>query len=216
MCFSATASFAASGVLTATGGATIYSARGRKRLLPLATIPLIFGIQQGIEGVVWISLMHETRSEVATYAYLFFSHVLWPVFVPVAVLLVEPDRLRGGILYLVSAIGGGVSIHLLDFLRTQAIYPREVGESIVYYSPTQHSLVTLGLYVLATCGGCLVSSHRMIACLGLALFAAYIVSIVFYMEAFFSIWCFLSAILSIVVFWFVSSDRSSSTRLRAA
>ena len=55
MCFSATASFTAGSVLSAVGIATIMKAE-RKSEVPFAMIPLLFGVQQFIEGVVWLTL----------------------------------------------------------------------------------------------------------------------------------------------------------------
>src|SRR3989344_4561522 len=54
MCFSATASFVAGGALGAVGGVTMAEVK-IKAEMPLASIPLIFGIQQTIEGVIWVS-----------------------------------------------------------------------------------------------------------------------------------------------------------------
>ena len=91
MCFSATASFSAGILLLGAGVVAVKSAHG-SRELPLAAIPLLFSIQQLIEGVVWLTFRYEAPllNAVMTHAYSFFSHVLWPVYVPVAVLLVEP------------------------------------------------------------------------------------------------------------------------------
>lgn len=90
MCFSA-ASFTAGALLLGAGILAVKSARG-PRELPLAAIPLLFSIQQLIEGVVWLTFRYEAPllNAVMTHAYSFFSHVLWPVYVPVAVLLIEP------------------------------------------------------------------------------------------------------------------------------
>ncbi len=52
MCFSATASFTAGAALTAVGGFTVHKSQGKIEL-PLALVPLLFGIQQLTEGVLW-------------------------------------------------------------------------------------------------------------------------------------------------------------------
>ena len=58
MCFSATASFTAGAALTAVGGLTVHKSHGQIEL-PLALVPLLFGIQQLTEGVLWLSLGHD-------------------------------------------------------------------------------------------------------------------------------------------------------------
>ena len=95
MCFSAAASFTAGVVLLGVGVLTLRAAR-RPRELPLAAIPMLFAIQQLTEGVIWLTFSREAPllDTVMTHVYSFFSHVLWPVSVPVAVLLVEPPGWR--------------------------------------------------------------------------------------------------------------------------
>ena len=90
MCFSASASFIAGAALSAVGVATI-RLTARKAELPFATIPLLFGIQQIIEGMIWLSFQGQSPLPVRTLIliYSLFSHVVWPMFVPFAVGLLE-------------------------------------------------------------------------------------------------------------------------------
>ncbi|WP_424324591.1 DUF6629 family protein, partial [Gordonia sp. (in: high G+C Gram-positive bacteria)] len=55
MCFSATASFVGAGVITAAGVATLALVRD-VRQLPFASLPLLFGIHQALEGWTWLEL----------------------------------------------------------------------------------------------------------------------------------------------------------------
>lgn len=95
MCFSATASFAAGTALLAIGSLAWRSAQ-RRCERPFAAIPVLFALQQFIEGTIWLAFDHDmpALNAVSTGAYLFFSHLLWPVFVPSAVLLIEPQAHR--------------------------------------------------------------------------------------------------------------------------
>src|SRR3546814_519520 len=95
MCFSATASFTAGTALSAVGGLTLRKSQGKVEL-PLALVPLLFGVQQFAEGFLWLSLRNDlpTVRTSATYIFSMFSHVWWPIFVPLAILLVEHDRRR--------------------------------------------------------------------------------------------------------------------------
>ena len=52
MCFSASVSFVAGTSLLAAGAVTVRKAR-HKDELPFAAIPLLFGVQQLVEGVIW-------------------------------------------------------------------------------------------------------------------------------------------------------------------
>ena len=81
MCFSATASFVAGARLSVVGVATIRTAE-RPSELPFASIPLLFGIQQLVEGIIWLTFREEAPAlkQSMTYVYSFFSHVLWPIY----------------------------------------------------------------------------------------------------------------------------------------
>ncbi len=99
MCFSFTASLATGAALTGVGIATLNQTK-HKTEIPLALFPLLFGVQQLIESVVWLSFMwkSETLNKLATCGFTFFSHIFWPMFVPFAIALVEQDEKRKKIL----------------------------------------------------------------------------------------------------------------------
>ena len=77
MCFSATASFVAGTTLSTIGVATITKVKQRSEL-PFALIPLLFGIQQFIEGIIWLTFSHDAPllKQTMTYIYSMYSHVL--------------------------------------------------------------------------------------------------------------------------------------------
>ena len=54
MCFSAEASFTAAAVLVPFGALSMTRAyKTDPRYIPIATLPLLFGLQQALEGAVW-------------------------------------------------------------------------------------------------------------------------------------------------------------------
>lgn len=82
MCFSAAASFGASATLTGVGvlAARQVTAPNQRAF---AAIPVIFAIQQFVEGFVWLSLTQESWAEwtrLSTFSFLFFAEVLWPMW----------------------------------------------------------------------------------------------------------------------------------------
>src|SRR6188768_3673276 len=63
----------------------------------IASIPLIFAVQQFTEGFLWLSLTSPRFAglqSVATIVFLFFAQVVWPVWVPYAILKLEPKENR--------------------------------------------------------------------------------------------------------------------------
>jgi hypothetical protein len=212
MCFSMPASFAAGAVLSVAGGATVRLARRRVER-PLALIPLLFGVQQLVEGAVWWSLNHHDArvNHTSTFVYMLFSHVLWPVFVPVAVLSLETVRWRRRAVGLALVVGAVVSLEGLSIVLSGPTVSRVVCSSIQYERPS-HLLIAL--YLVATCVGALLSSHRLLRLLGAAALVLAILTLWLYLDVFVSVWCFFSAVLTVLIFVYFWSLRRS-TRLPA-
>lgn len=206
MCFSATASLVAGGALSVTGGLTMMQAKTKSEL-PFASIPLLFGIQQAIEGVVWLSFGVPLLHTIATYAYILFSHVLWPIFIPLAIMLLETDQHRKKILGFISFVGLAVGAYLAYYIITDVVTVQVINKSLSYYSLNFYPTLILMMYLLATCGSCFFSSHRIIHFFGTVLSLSFVIAAWFFFETFFSVWCFLAAILSVMVYWYFKSKK---------
>lgn len=201
MCFSATASFTAATALTATGVYTLTKARGRAELL-LAAVPLLFGIQQFSEGLLWLSLRNNDLAQLGTwttYVFSLFSHVVWPILVPTAILAVEPSLRRRKMLRVFQFLGLSVGLYLLYFIVRYPVTARIEGRSIFYDSPHLFITGVLVLYLLATCASGLFSSHRCINVFGGLAFLLAVVAYKVSVTTFVSVWCFFAAILSLLI-----------------
>lgn len=200
MCFSATASFTAGAGLLLIGAVTASRAR-RPAEVPFALIPGLFGVQQLIEGALWLTFPDNgsLTNSVLTHAYSFFSHVLWPIYVPIAVLLLERVPWRRKLLMAIAGAGAGVGLYLLYFLVTEPIVSEVVGGHISYRSPHFYVAAVMTLYVLATCVSSLLSSCKTIRWFGAATFMALLGAYAFYAFWFISVWCFFAAALSVIV-----------------
>ena len=200
MCFSATASFTAGAALLGVGAVTISRAR-RRAELPFALIPALFGVQQLIEGALWLTFPDKVPyvNSVLTYAYSFFSHVFWPIYVPIAVLLLEPERWRRSVLAGIALAGFATGLYLLYFLVTEPVVSEIVGRHISYVSPHFYVGAVMTVYVLATCVSSFVSSCNTIRWFGVATFVALVAAYAFYAFWFISVWCFFAAVLSVIV-----------------
>lgn len=213
MCFSATASFTAGALLLGAGVLTVKSARG-PRELPLAAIPLLFSIQQLIEGVVWMTFRYEAPllNAVMTHAYSFFSHVLWPFYVPVAVLLIEPAGWRRSTLWGLSAAGAVVAAYLMYMLVVFPVVSRATGQHIEYDSPHFFAAVVMSVYLLSTAISPMVSTHRWVKIFGVLAAVSFAAAYYFYARWFISVWCLFAAILSLVLCaHFLMGPRRTST-----
>ena len=201
MCFSATASFAAGGLLLGLGVLTIKSTR-QPRELPFAAIPVLFAIQQLSEGAIWLTFTYEAPliNTILTYFYTFFSHVLWPIYVPIAVLLMEPPGRSRWALFTFVAAGIGVGTYLLYILAAFPVVSRPIGNHVEYLSPHFFAALTMTLYLLSTTVSLLLSSHRAVKFFGLLSLLSFGAAYYFYAIWFISVWCFFAALLSVVVY----------------
>lgn len=201
MCFSATASFTAAAVLLGIGTLTLKSSN-RLREIPFAAIPLLFAIQQLTEGVIWLTFTHELAelNTVTTHVYSFFSHVLWPIYVPVAVLLIEPSEKRRRVLLIFVTAGLTVGVYLLYFLIAFPVVSRPSGQHIEYVSPHFFALAVMTLYLLSTAVSPILSTHREVKVFGILALVSFGAAYYIYATWFISVWCFFAALLSAVVY----------------
>lgn len=205
MCFSATASFIAGTTLSGLGVQTVREVRHRTEL-PLSLIPLLFGIQQLVEGVLWLTFEYDApvTRQVMTYSYSVFSHVLWPMFIPFALLCMERTMWRRRALLAFQCIGVAVGSYLLYFIVAGPVVATidelHTIRHLIYESPHFFKIPVVLLYVLATCVSCFLSSRRYVRVFGMLELMAFVAAYAFYVAALVSIWCFFAAILSLTIY----------------
>src|SRR5438046_3083211 len=97
MCFSTEASLGVAVVLLPVGSYCAAAAAHKDRAyLPLAAVPLLFGIQQLCEAGVWLGVGRSDPDQTrrASLGFLFFAIAFWPAWVPLAAAAVEPGGPR--------------------------------------------------------------------------------------------------------------------------
>jgi hypothetical protein len=218
MCFSATASFTA-GVSLSVLGVLVLKKTKRNAEIPFAMVPLLFGVQQLIEGMLWLSFQFDVPllKVTATHGFTLFSHVLWPIFIPFSIGLVETAAWRKKVIWLFLTAGITVGLYNLYFIVTYPVIS-EVHCNIVYALPHFRKIQVMALYLAATCAACFFSSHKMINIFGALALVLFVAAYWFYTVAFLSVWCFFAAILSVVIylhFTFEHERASVFMRLRS-
>ena len=201
MCFSASASFIAGGILSAVGIVTIKKAEKKSEIL-FASIPLIFGIQQVIEGVIWLTLRNNNTelNGTMTFIYSIFSHVLWPIYIPLSINLLEVVLWRKKVMFALWIAGTAVALFLFYNLFAFPITSKIENHHIVYFSPHFYIYIVMGFYVAATCVSSMFSSRRIIKIFGVMALAAFTISYLFYKISLVSVWCFFAALLSLIIY----------------
>lgn len=201
MCFSATASFVTAGV-TGIAGLLAMTRVTHKRELVLAAMPLVFAVQQSIEGLLWLHLPQGAGDPAVrplTMAFLFFAEPFWPVFAPLAALLIETDRNRRQVMLACAALGACVSAYLLWSLLTR-MHGVVIEDGHIMYLNDHRSREAIGFAYLAATGvPFLVSSGRAIAAMGAVLVVGSVTAYVFYWNHYVSVWCFFAAAGSVVL-----------------
>jgi len=200
MCFSASASIIAGTALTIVGRETLKKPKVKSDY-PYASIPLIFGIQQFVEGGVWLTIGIPAINHVIAFVYLVFAYVVWPVFVPIAILLMENDPIRKKIIKIFAVCGMIAGLMMLYSILSGPIEAQIIQNSISYSSIGNFPQGLFWLYVAATCFSCIASSHRMVVLFGIIILASGFTAYQCYANSFFSVWCFFAAILSFIVYF---------------
>src|SRR6185312_1930389 len=205
MCFSASASFGAGVVLSVIGVASIKKVKQPSQFI-FASIPLVFALQQITEGFLWLALTNPAYAfiqQATTYTFLFFVQVVWPIWVLLAMLLLEKDERRKKIQKIFLATGILVSTYLAYCLVTFTPIASNIGYHITYQQNYLKGFSRYGglLYMLATVVSPLFSSVKKMWAIGTTILISYIITDIFYENYITSVWCFFASIISISVFW---------------
>jgi hypothetical protein len=209
MCFSATASFSAAAVIGSVGIVTLSSAAAKPdhRILALAAFPMLFALQQVVEGFLWLDLAGPPAPGalhgVLVHAFQGYAEVFWPVFAPLAALLIERERRHRMLISACLVIGVALSVYLLVAMIGHP-YQASIGEGhIVYRNDFQYATGIEVPYVVATTFSLLLSSHRRVQGLALVILFGFAVAYVSFHHAYISVWCFFAAIASVMVYLYV-------------
>jgi hypothetical protein len=207
MCFSAPASFTAGVGLLLVGSIAMIKAKTTSQRV-LACIPIFFAVQQVIEGLLWLALSHAAYarwSDLAMYLFLAFAQTVWPILVPLSMLLFEKDPVRKKILF--GLLGTGVlaalylGYSLLNFKASAIIEEHHIRYSLEF--PFQSRLLRGIPYMLATAMPPFVSSNKWLKLMGWPLLVSYIFTAIFYTHYLTSVWCFFGSILSMMILFII-------------
>lgn len=133
------------------------------------------------------------------FLYLTIAEVIWPIFVPIAVILIEPDERRQHLMLLCLAAGVSVGAYLFWYIVVRPHGAVIIDDHIVYVTEQQQSGVVGIAYLAATTFPLLLSSRRTMNALGVIVLAGSVTAYAFYWEAFVSVWCFFAATASVAI-----------------
>lgn len=203
MCFSPVASFGASIVLSGIGIVSIVKARTVPEKF-LSGIPILFAIQQCLEGILWLALSNPEWAYwqwSAAFGFLLFAQVVWPIYMPIAMLLFEHDPIRKRLLTFCTISGVLLGGYLVFCLLRYPI-AASANEHHIKYDPgfaLARKWYYGLLYFIPTIVSSLLSSTRRLRWLGYLFLASYLLARLLFHHFVVSVWCFFGAVISIVV-----------------
>jgi hypothetical protein len=209
MCFNANVSFGASVVIGAIGIVSLKRAKDQSQL-GFAAIPLLFATQQFVEGVLWLALKEpdsELKRQIATHIFIVIAQVVWPIWVPLSILLMEREKKRKRILFTLLSIGILFSLfgaYRLLFYDLVAVIDDHHIKYIFNFSNQTLNYLSI-LYVLPTIFPPFFSSIKKMISLGSMLLISLIISKIFYDVYTISVWCFFAALISSFVLFIISN-----------
>lgn len=208
MCFSAEASFGLGASLLVTGAMCVRTAWKRTPAhLPLAATPILFGVQQLLEGLVWVGLGREDASLVrsASVAYLFFALGFWPFWLPLCVTAVEA-RPRWRLLwagFVLLGLAWAALMYLPILCHPERYLSIEIKHHSILYESSRVPFAQLMpqmmlrlLYMVLGGTALIAGSDGTARRFGILLGIAAVVCRLVFAYAFASVWCFFAAALS--------------------
>jgi hypothetical protein len=211
MCFSPEASFAGGMIISTIGILTVTKVHKPSQLV-FACIPLFFGIQQFAEGMLWLAIPNAHFGiflKPSKYIFLIMADVLWPLMIPVSVLLMEEKRYRKLALWILVGLGLILASYYIYCMLNFTVSPQIKGYHIQYTNgfPKSLAMVAFALYLLVTIAPLFISSIKRTHLLGILMFLSCLVTAIFYRQYLTSVWCFFAAIISAVIFWILKDSR---------
>ncbi|MEN8250997.1 MAG: DUF6629 family protein [Bacteroidota bacterium] len=216
MCFSAEVSFGASAVITSVGVIAIKMSTDKKQLF-FAMIPLLFGIQQFFEGWLWVALQnmeYSAAGDLSKYGFLIFAELIWPIWIPVSIWLIEKEKRRKLLIFLSLILGILVSVffgyQLIIYEVTAHIDQHHIFYTVGPYTSDRWSSGII--YLLPAAFPFIFSSNKQINYLGILMLLFFVVSKIFFIQYMISVWCFFAAVLSIYIYLVLKMQNSSEIR----
>lgn len=210
LCFSAEADFAAAVLVGAVGVATLRLVRHRRELA-LGLLPLLLGLHQGVEGVLWLGFDGTVSAAAAAAArdvWVVVAYVVLPLLVPAAIVLAEPLRSHRPRLVPFVAVGAGVAAVALAHVLRGPVEATAGTRWIAYETGAEGDLFSVA-YVTATCGPALLCSRRHLRWFGAANVLGAGIAATFYQVEYASVWCVYAAFASLLILEHLRRERAA-------
>jgi uncharacterized membrane protein (UPF0136 family) len=213
MCFSAGASFTGGIIISVIGVVTIKKVHKPTQIV-FACIPLFFGFQQLVEGVVWLTIPvpeYAGMQKIATYSFQIMALVIWPLMIPFSVLHMEKSKKRQKILFILLIMGAILSLYYSYCLLFFNVNPQIKGYHVQYNNdfPISLAMISFLFYLVVTITPLFVSSIKRTHLLAILMTLSCLITAIFFKQYLTSVWCFFAALISMVILWILHDSRKT-------
>ncbi|MBI5089555.1 MAG: hypothetical protein HZB15_12050 [Actinobacteria bacterium] len=199
MCFSPQADLVGGLIVGAIGIDVLRHVGGRRHYIALAALPLALALHQIDEAFVWWGLQGHVPSpvgRVAMWIYLVFAFVVLPIYLPVAVAMIEPRGRRRSAMVPFAVLGAVVAAVLLAAMLRGPVTATLGDHRLIYGTDLRAGGLVVAAYVVATCGSLIFSGYRDVAVFGIVNLIAVGVVAQVAIDGFASLWCAWAAVAS--------------------
>ncbi|WP_405021072.1 hypothetical protein OHV05_33475 [Kitasatospora sp. NBC_00070] len=198
MCWSAEADLVTGAVVTGLGVACLSGVRHRRQLA-LAALPLLLGVHQLVEALVWLGgegRVDPTVAQAARFVWALIAMPVLAVLVPFGAWCAA-GRPRRLLPFLV--LGVATAVPLTAAILTGPVTAEAHGHTLSYAVGLPLAPLLLAGYLVATLGPLVAGPDAELRRLGWAMAAGALVCAVLWRTAFASTWCALAALVSVLL-----------------
>ncbi len=218
MCLSAEVSFAASLMLV--GGGSLITAKAwhkNWRYLPIGLMPLFAGVQQFMEGNVWLGINGGDHFTMlwGAMGFIFFTWFMWPIWIPFCVYVLEPDDSPKKRLFLMLTLigsGFGVLLYVPHLLNTDLVVVTVNNKSLAYENSMLLDYVmprwlTYAIYLFLIVAPPALSRYRHVRHFALTIVAVVVIDYVFLRYAYISFFCLLAGLATLHLVYIILMNK---------
>lgn len=213
MCWSPGADAVAGAVVASVGVVTLVGVRrGRDRVL--GALPLLLGVHQLVEAVVWLDTQGRVSAgwgRAAVYVWAVIAFVVLPVLVPAGVWAAGG---RGRAVRVCVCVGVVVSVLMAVQIGVRGVSAQARGHVLEYGIGlgTWVGCVLVGGYLVATLAAPLLSGDRFLRLFGVVAAVGAAGCAAAWRLAFASTWCAFAAVVSVLLLVWVRRDAAGGAR----
>lgn len=181
------------------------------RTIPLALVPSIFAIHTVSSAIVWLGIEHHLSQQfqnVATSVYIFIAFVLWPTYVPFALLPIEKSGWRKNTMWAFLVIGFVTSIQFAMAVDSGNETVMAGGHYLDFHVNGTPAYTGI-FYFLTTCVAILLSGIRQLVIYGLMNAVVVATLAISQNHGLPSLWCLWAAVTSFCIWWFIRTVQSN-------